>query len=304
MAQKSKAKGAWLPRYGFNTVNFLIMTGVAVATLYPFLNVLALSFNDAMDAVRGGITIFPREFTLANYQEVFKSDSIPIGFRNSVLRTAIGTVITVFSCSMVAYTFSRKDFKARKLFSIIFVVTMYVHGGLIPVYLLFRALGLFNSFLVYIIPYVIGVWNVFVIRSYMDNLPYSLQESARLDGANDLVIFVRIILPLSVPVIAAISLFVSVFQWNQWFDNYLYNGREVSLTTLQYELRKVLSYADIRFSEFAEATDIAERMARVTVTPRAMRMAMTMVATAPILAVYPFIQRYFVKGLTIGAVKN
>jgi putative aldouronate transport system permease protein len=118
------------------------------------------------------------------------------------------------------------------------------------------------------------------------------------------VIFLRIILPLSVPVIATISLFAAVFQWNQWFDTYLYAGSRINLTTLQYELRKVLSYADIQFSEFAEATDIAARMERVTVTPRSMRMAMTMVATAPILAVYPFIQRYFVKGLTLGAVKN
>jgi putative aldouronate transport system permease protein len=185
-----------------------------------------------------------------------------------------------------------------------FVITMYVAGGMIPVYLLFRSLGLFNTFTVYILPHVIGVWNVFVIRSYMDNLPDSLQESARLDGANDFVIFWRIILPLSVPVLAVITLFAAVRQWNSWFDNYLYNASRVQLTTLQYELRKILATANIQISEFADSADIAERMQRITVTPRSMRMAMTIVATAPILFVYPFVQRYFVKGLTLGAVKN
>jgi len=194
--------------------------------------------------------------------------------------------------------------KPRRVISLIFVITLYLQGGLIPIYLLYRALGLFNTRLVYILPYIIGVWNVFVIRSYMDNLPDSLQESARLDGANDLVIFLRIILPLSVPVVATISLFVAVFQWNQWFDTYLYNYSASELTTLQYELRKVLAYADIQFSEFETAADIAERVARITVTPRSMRMAMTIVVTTPVLVVYPFIQRYFVKGLTLGAVKS
>jgi len=294
----------WMRRHSFDVLNYLLMTLLAVVTLYPFLNVLALSFNDSLDTIRGGITIWPREFTLANYQEVFKTDSIVTGFRNSVLRTAIGSFITVVSCAMVAFTFSRKDFGPRRFFSVLFVITMYVGGGMIPVYLLFRALGLFNTFTVYILPRVIGVWNVFVIRSYMDNLPDSLSESARLDGANDLVIFWRIILPLSVPVLAVITLFAAVQQWNSWFDNYLYNSSRVQLTTLQYELRKILATANIQISEFADSADIAERMQRITVTPRSMRMAMTIVATAPILFVYPFVQRYFVKGLTLGAVKN
>jgi putative aldouronate transport system permease protein len=289
--------------HSFDMVNHLLMFFLALAMLYPFLNVLALSFNDALDTVRGGITVWPRKFTLENYREVFRSQTILIGFRNSVLRTAIGSFVTVLSCSMVAYTFSRKDFVPRRVFSVVFVITMYVSGGMIPVYLLFRALGLFNTFAVYILPSVIGVWNVFVIRSYMDNLPDSLQESARLDGANDLVIFWRIILPLSVPVLAVITLFAAVHQWNSWFDNYLYNTRRENLTTLQYELRKILASAQIQVSDFEDSAELARRMERMTVTPRSIRMSMTIVATAPVLIVYPLLQRYFVKGLTIGAVK-
>jgi putative aldouronate transport system permease protein len=282
-----------------------VMLTICVATLYPFLNVLALSLNESLDTVRGGIHIWPRSFTVENYRRIFATPLLLVAFRNSVLRTVIGMFFTVLSCSAIAYTLSRREFMFRRSFGFMFALTMYVQGGLIPTYLLIRSLGLFNSFAVYILPALVGAWNMFVIRSYMSNLPDSLVESARIDGANDLVIFAKIIMPLSLPVLATMALFVAVFQWNQWFDVYLYNSSSSNLTTLQYELRKILEYTNVQFSAGTDLSEI-ERLGRQAsmVSPRSLRMAMTMVATVPILLVYPFLQRYFVSGLTLGAVKS
>ena len=202
-------------------VLYMLMILTGIVTLYPFLNVAALSFNDAVDSVKGGIYLIPRKFTFNNYLEIFKSDLLLLAFRNSILRTVIGTITGVICCAMVGYTVSRKDYMGRRLFSLMLAITMYVSGGLIPDYILIRNLGLFNSFWVYILPALVSVWNVFVIRSYIDGLPDALQESAKIDGANDIVIFFKIILPLCLPVLATVALFTAVGQWNSWFDTYL-----------------------------------------------------------------------------------
>ena len=288
----------------FDIVLTIIMLLLAVVTLYPFLNVLAISFNDAYDTIKGGIHIWPRMFTWNNYAEIFKDANLLVAFRNSVLRTIIGMITGVFCSTMMAYTLSRRDFIARRAFSLLFAVTMYVGGGLIPSYLLMRQLGLFGTFTVYILPGLISTWNVFVLRSYIDGLPESIQESARVDGANDVVIFLRIILPLCKPVMATVALFVAVGQWNSWFDSYLYNNAKPELTTLQYELQKILTASTIVLTSASDqmAIDALTRQSRVT--PEALKMAMSMVVTAPVLIVYPFLQKYFVTGLTMGAVKS
>lgn len=288
----------------FDIILLLIMVLFAVVTLYPFLNILAISFNDAYDTIKGGIYLIPRVPTLANYEHIFRDSNLLVAFRNSVLRTVIGMVTGVFCSSMMAYTLSRKDFIARRVFSVMFAVTMYISGGMIPGYLLIRDLHLFNSFWVYIIPTLINTWNIFVIRSYMDGLPDNIQESARVDGANDIIIFIRIILPLCMPVLATIALFVAVGQWNSWFDSYLYNNAKTELTTLQYELQKILSVASINLTSASDKQAINALEAKSRVTPEALKMAMSMVVTAPILLVYPFLQKYFITGLTLGAVKS
>ncbi len=296
---------AYMMDLGFRVMLTFMMLVLCVVTIYPFLNVLALSFNESLDTVRGGVHIWPRAFTLENYRRIFATPHLLVAFRNSVLRTVLGVFFTVFSCSAIAYTLARREFMFRRSFGFMFALTMYVSGGLIPSYLLIRSLGLFNNFAVYIIPNLVGAWNVFVIRSYMAGIPDSLVESARIDGANDLTIFARIIMPLSIPVLATMALFVAVFQWNQWFDVYLYNATRPGLTTLQFELRKILEHASIQFSAGSDLTDLAAAGRQATmVSPRALRMAMTIVATVPILTVYPFLQRYFVSGLTLGAVKS
>jgi putative aldouronate transport system permease protein len=279
----------------------LFMVFVITITLYPFLNVLAKSLNDPIDTVKGGVHIFPRAFTLANYIGLFESGSnLPIAFRTSVLRTVIGAASGVLCCAMFAFALCRRDFIFRKSFTIFLVITMYVGGGMIPEYLLIRNLGLINNFLVYILPGLINAFNVIVIRAYMDTIPFSLQESAKIDGANDVYIFFRIIIPLCKPVLATIALFIAVGQWNSWFDTYLYARNTVSLSTLQYELMKVLDSA-----QAISATDIYSMGLRAARrNPEAIKMAITVIATVPILMIYPFLQKYFVTGITLGAVKE
>lgn len=282
----------------------IVLLLVIVVTLYPFLNVLAVSLNDATDTARGGLTIFPREFTLQNYQEIFSSNNnLLVAFKNSVLRTVIGTVLATFFCALFAYILSKKDFIFRRELTVMLVITMYVSGGLIPSYMINRQLGFVNSFWVYIIPALISAFNVIVIRSFIEGLPDALEESARIDGAGELTIFFKIIVPLSKPVLATIALFVAVGQWNSWFDTYLYNSSRMDLTTLQYELTKIMDNAQsLSTSDVNMITD--QQMLASRTTPESLKMAITVIATVPILIVYPFLQKYFVSGLTLGAVKD
>ncbi|MCR6109574.1 carbohydrate ABC transporter permease [Bacillus sp. A301a_S52] len=287
----------------FDITNYVLMALIIVIMLYPFLNVLAISLNDSTDTVRGGIYIFPREFTLENYRVIMEYDSLLIGFRNSVLRTVIGTFLGLFVCSMVAYTLSRQDFQARNVISVIIVLTMFFSGGLVPTYMLMRDLGLINTFAIYILPLLVSAWNIIIIRSFMDGLPLALQESAKVDGANDFTIYWKIILPICKPVLATIALFIAVMQWNMWFDTYIYNSANPALTTLQYELMKILQNTTASTGAGIDSVRGSGAEAATRVSPESIRMAITIVTIVPILLVYPFLQRYFVKGMTLGAIK-
>lgn len=301
MNNNRSSASVYLKNHLFDIMNYLIMAIVIIVMLYPFLNVLAISLNESSDTVRGGIYIWPRVFTLDNYKKLFEFHSLLIGFRNSVLRTVIGTVLGLFCDSMVAYVLSRRDFQGRTFVSTFLALTLFFSGGLIPVYILIRNLGLMNSFWVYIFPGMVNAFNIFIMRSFMDGLPYSLQESAKLDGANDFTIYWRVILPLCKPVLATIALFLAVGQWNQWFDTYLYNAMSPNLTTLQFELMKLLQSTSTgnNVVNGQSAAELAKK-----VSPQSLKMAITIVVTLPILVVYPFLQKYFVKGMTLGAVKN
>ena len=280
----------------------VVMALVIVVTLYPFLNVLAISLNDAVDTAKGGLHIWPRKFTLANYMEVFsRNKQLLRAFVNSVLRTVIGTGLGLMSSTMLAYTLSRKDFIFRKSISRLLVLTMYVSGGLIPSYMLIRKLGLINNFWVYIIPSLLNAYNVIVIRSFIEDIPDSIEESARIDGASDFTIFYKIILPLSIPVLATVALFIAVGQWNSWFDTYLYARNNPKLTTLQYELMKILDNANAQGNQLDPNNPLLQQ---AKTTPESIKMAITVIATVPIIVTYPFLEKYFVFGLTLGAVKE
>lgn len=289
----------------FDICNILFMICLVIVTLYPFVNTLAVALNDANDAVRGGIYLIPRIWTFDNFKYVFSEALIIHSFFISVLRTVMGTIITVFCSAMVAFTISRQEYVLRKFVSVSFIFTMYFSGGLIPGYLLIRDLGMVGSFWVYIIPGMIGVFNLIVIRSFIEGLPDGILEAARIDGASDFAMFMRIVLPLIVPVLATVSLFSAVGQWNSWFDVFLYNSSNDNLSTLQYELMKILQNTNTQTSQSAaEVFAGSANVGAVTVTPTSIRATMTIVVSVPIIIVYPFLQKYFVKGMTVGGVKG
>jgi putative aldouronate transport system permease protein len=290
----------------FTIVNILIMLIIGAITLYPFWNTIAVSFNNATDTTRGGITLLPRVFSMQNYRAVFSSGTIYHAFYISILRTVIQTVTGVFFTGMLAFALSRKEFVLRKPFTIIIIVSMYINAGLIPAYFLMRSLHLINTFWVYVVPGMISAFNFVVIRTYMNSLPESIIESARIDGCGDFVIFLRIILPLCLPVLATIALFVAVGAWNSWFDTMIYNSGRANLHTLQYKLMEYLqsSQSQAKSAAAIGAMGMNQDAANSMVTPVSIRAAITVVAALPILIVYPFLQRYFVVGLNVGGVKE
>ncbi|WP_040951421.1 carbohydrate ABC transporter permease [Gorillibacterium massiliense] len=290
--------------WGSDLFIYFYLTIIGIVTSYPFWNILVLALNDAIDSLRGGVYIWPRDWTWLNFKTVLSIDTLSIAFRNSLLRTVIGVVLSLFATSMIAYTISRKDFILRVLFQRLIVITMYVSGGLIPYYFVIKGLGLRNTFLVYLLPMLLNAFYVIIMRSFIDGLPVSLMESAKIDGANDFTIYTRIVLPLIKPALATIALFVAVDQWNAWFDTFIF-ATKPNLTTMQFELVQILTRSTAQVGNIENIRDKIDTGGRgLTTTPESIRMAITIVATAPILAVYPFIQKYFVKGITLGAVKG
>ncbi|GFI23967.1 L-arabinose transport system permease protein AraQ [Clostridiales bacterium] len=283
----------------FVVCNTLFMIAFVVITLYPVLNTLAISFNDGTDALRGGIYLWPRKWTLKNYITVLQKQNLITGAYITVARTVVGTLLALAANAILAFIVSRKNFLFKQELSLFWVITMYVNGGMIPTFLLYKGLGLTNSFWVYVIPGMFSAFNMLVIRTYMTGIPDSLEESAQLDGAGYTTIFLKIISPLCKPVYATVALFVAVGQWNSWFDAMLYNRMSAHLTTLQYELMKLLSSVSNQGTS-AEAM----KNAAGTVTPTSVRAAATILTMLPIICLYPFLQRYFVTGLTIGGVKE
>ena len=292
----------------FDVIIYLTLAFVVLITVYPFWNTLALSFNDGLDSLKGGITFFPRKFTIKNYSNLFETDYIFKAGLISVSRTILQTVLNVFCTSMLAYSLSRKEFVLKKSLTAVIVISMYVNAGLIPGYMLTKKLGLLNNYLVYIIPNLIDAFNFILVRTYINGLPDSFVESARIDGANEFKIFLQIIMPLIIPSIAMTCLFVAVNAWNSWFDTYLYTSGKKNLHSLQYVLMSFLQASQQQSNSASNANALAVAAASgasaAQVTPVAIRASITIVATVPILIVYPFVQKYFVTGMTIGGVKE
>lgn len=282
------------------------MIFLIIITLYPFLNTIAVSFNQAMDTMKGGVGLWPRVFSLQNYKAVFVSGTIVNALLVSIARTVLAVICNIFLTTMLAYTLSRPDFILRKIITVIFVLTMYFNAGLIPHYFLIKSLGLINNFWVYVIPTMVNAFNMIVIRTYIRTIPESLLESAKMDGAGDFHIFLKIIFPLCTPVLATITLFVAVGAWNTWFDAYLYTPTKQYLSTLQFELMKLLSSSMNQSSSAMSSSGggVGRDMAQFMVTPMAIRAAAMVIASLPILLVYPFMQKHFVQGLKIGGVKE
>ncbi len=284
----------------FSCANYLFLIVLGAATLYPFMNLLALSFNDSLDSIKGGIYLWPRKWTLDNYAVMLSNEQLLGSSIRSVIRTIAGTFLGMLATAFFAFALSSKEFIFRRSFNTLLVVTLYVNGGLIPIYLVIKNLGLTNSYWVYILPLLVNGFHIIIMRSYFEQLPAGLIESAKIDGASYFQTLFRIVLPISLPVLATIALFISVAHWNSWFDNYLYNSRDKNLSLLQYELMKVLLDSATQTSGQMRVDENTSNL----VTPQSLRATMTIIVTVPILFVYPFLQNYFIKGMTIGAMKE
>ena len=282
----------------FNVFNILFFLVIITLCLYPLWYIFVQSLSSGPLAVNA--VAWPINFTLKNYADIFKSGDVPHAFLISVLRTSIGTACTLLACMLLGYLFSKEDMPLRKVMYRILIITMYVSGGLIPTYLVYKSYRLTNSFLVYILPAVVDAYYVILIKTYVEQLPISVEESAMIDGAGTMCIFLKIILPMSLPIVATIAIYASVGQWNSWFDNHIYAISNKKILTLQYMLYRYLQEAESIVRELKER----DPGAAVPITPRGVRMTVTMITVVPVLCIYPFFQRYLIKGLMIGAVKG
>lgn len=283
-----------------DTMVYLTMALVFIATFYPFYLALILSLNDGIDAQRGGIYFWPRAFTLANYSKFFSDIRWMNGFLITLARTLLGTALTVFVTALVAYGLSFRKLVGRKVYIKIVIFSMYFSGGIIPFYVVLRTLHLLDNFLVYVIPGCLNLFFALVAISFFEGIPMELHESALIDGANDVKVLIKIIMPISMPLLATIAIFTAVGQWNSWFDSAFFVQND-NLRTLGYLMISVINKAGAPSAGQAASMQAA---GTVRTTSLSVQLAAMIISVAPILAVYPFMQRYFVSGLTIGSVKG
>ena len=291
----------------FDVFNVLLLLGLSITMLYPYLNQIAISLNDGMDTILGGVTIFPRKFTWTNYETIFQSQQIPRAFVLTAFVSIAHTLVSLFVTTSTAYALSKRDLPFKNAITWFCMIPGYVGGSIITSFILYRYLGLLNNVLVFILPGCFSFYNMIVIRTFMKGLPISLEESAMLDGANEAIVLFRIVLPLSMPVIATVALWLIVGSWNSWTTT-LYYINERSLYQLQYVVMQLIKQSDTLQKNASEAAlvsgavDTAKDTAQTT--SESVKAAAIIFSTIPIIMTYPFLQKYFVKGVTIGAVKD
>lgn len=273
-----------------------------IITFYPFWNIFVLSLNDATDSLRGGLMLWPRVFSIDSYKAVLSDTALLSSLKVTLLRTAVGVPMNLLAVTTLAYALSQHDLIGRRQINLLFVFTMYFSGGLIPTYMIVKWLGLIDNFLVYLLPGLYNVYWMILVRTYMEGLPYSMIESARIDGANDIQIFAKVVLPSCAPVVATIGLFSAIYHWNAWYDSYIYTNKPV-LETLSNALVKILNQYQTG-AMMTQAQQMAAASKRLPVSGESIRMTVTMVTTIPIILVYPFVQKYFIKGMMLGSVKE
>ena len=286
-----------LKKITFGTFLIYFLLGLFSATIVvAFLHLLSISFSPSHIATKGGLHLWPKEFTLKNYQEVFKNNYIWVGYKNTIVITVLGTVVKLCFTAMGAYVLSKKYFPHKNLWTFFIVFTMFFSGGLIPSYLLNKYLGLMDNLLVLIVPGLVGAYNLVIMRNFFQSLPEEVEESAMIDGAGRFRTFLTIVLPMSKPILATVGLWLAVGHWNSWYDVLLYITDDTKFT-LQIVLRRILLTGSKEVMEF---TSTATEM----VSSEGLKAATIYVATLPILCAYPFLQRYFVKGINMGSLKG
>ena len=286
----------------FDWINYTVMVLLAFIMIYPLWYCVAGSLNEGMDYLRGGVFLWPRKWTLANYKAVFLDSAILNAFWVTIWKCLVGTVTSVLCTAMVAYAITRPKLRLKKLYIPFIMLTMFFSGGLIPYFILIVDLGLYDSFWVYVIPTMFSAYNMIIIQSFMRELPSELIESAKLDGASEYRIFFQMILPLSKPVLATIALFTVVTHWNSYFDSMMYTSSQ-ELQTIQLFLKKVITDPSVSRGLGSAAT-IAIPDQAATLTPQVVKLATMVVTALPVVCIYPFLQKYFVKGVLIGSVKK
>lgn len=281
----------------FNCLNVAFLTLLSILTLYPFWYVIMASLTSDTEAAREIFFLLPAGPTLSAYEMVFSTSSILTAYRNTIFVTTVGTVLSLVLTALTAYPLSRRRLRGGKVITILIYFTMLFTGGMIPTFLVVKNLGLYDSLWALILPKVITVYNLLLMLSFFKSIPESLEESASMEGANDLVILFRIIIPLSMPIFATMILFYAVAYWNSWFDAVLYISKSTRYP-LQLVLREIVQQVDLSYVGGGSGDVTMSDM-----TIQSVRMATIVVAILPIMVVYPFLQKYFVKGVMIGAVK-
>jgi putative aldouronate transport system permease protein len=284
----------------FDIVNYLLLTLFALLCTYPFYYVFIYSISDPAKVAQG-IFLLPAGFKLATYQNILSLPYIKNSFFISTARTVIGTLLTVVCCSFFSYLLTKDKMLFRKLVYRVLVITLYINAGLIPWYITMKMLQMDNNFLLYVLPTAVSGFYVILIKTYIEQLPSALEESAMIDGAGYLTLFWRVIFPLCMPIVATVAIFASVGQWNTWIDNY-FLVHDTNLKTLQLTLYEFLSSAS-SFTNM-DPSSITKNAQDIKMTPESIKMSITMIVTFPILLVYPLMQRYFVKGIMLGAIKG
>lgn len=285
----------------FNGFNYLFLLLLVIACIYPFYYIFIYSISVPEQAARHALYFWPDGFTLTNYKQIFMLDELVKAAGISVARAVVGTAITVFCTAMFAYALTKPQLRFRKAIYRVTLSTMYMSGGLIPWYITMTKLGLKDSFLLYVIPTAIIAFYLVLIKTYIEQIPDAMEESAMIDGANLLTIFLKIILPLSLPVLAVVAIFSAVNQWNTWTDNFFLAPH---LPTMQLVLLNFLTDQTSNLMALKTNMSTVSSSDIQQVTPTSIRMTITMVATLPIICVYPFFQRFFVSGMLVGAVKG
>ncbi|MBP3360291.1 MAG: carbohydrate ABC transporter permease [Clostridia bacterium] len=284
-------------------VAYIVLILLSLTIIYPFWNLIVISFNSSSDTMRGGLTFYTREFTFDNYAKVFADKRLLGAFNITVLRTVITTFFSTIFTAIFAYGLSRRKLKFRRAYSKFCTVTMYLNAGLIPAYILMRTLHLVNSFWVFVIPSLFSVWNMIIFRTFFDNLSNGLIEAAKIDGAGEYRIFFSIVLPVSKPVVATLALFTAVNQWNAWFDGAIYitDPKLMPLPTL---LRQILNTNAASQLMAQMSSTAAEQLGDKMISTRSLSSATMMVSVIPIAAIYPFVQKYFASGVMLGSIKE
>ncbi|RAV08313.1 carbohydrate ABC transporter permease [Paenibacillus contaminans] len=286
----------------FTVFNYLFFALLVLICIYPFYYILIYSVSIPEESAKGGIYLWPKGFTLTSYIKVLSADGVARSFLVSAARVVIGTLVTLVCCSMFAYVLTHRKLAYRRLMYRMTLITMYLNGGIIPMYILMKEIGLKDNFLVYILPTAIVPFYIVLLRAYISSLPDSLEESAMIDGAGPFTVYAKIIMPLSMPVLATVIVFSTVNQWNSWVDNFFYVS-DPKLKTFQLVLLSYLTDQTSNMMALSSKT-VRSNVTVMEVTPTSIRMAITMIATLPVLFIYPYLQKYFISGMMVGAVKG